>query len=182
MTNAHILIVDDNVDSASGVRVLLEGQGHEATIVTSSEEALSSIPADPPDCVLLNARMPSIDGPEICSRLKAMPELTDVKIVICASAGVEFDRRRAAEIGADGYVVTPIEEESFLETLDKVLAKDVEMVFWGIRGTLPRPGPGTVRYGGNTSCVSLEFPGGEVFVFDAVELTEDRLGNAVGEW
>jgi phosphoribosyl 1,2-cyclic phosphodiesterase len=43
----------------------------------------------------------------------------------------------------------------------------IELQFWGVRGTLPVPGYNSLRYGGNTSCVSLGFPNGELFIFDA---------------
>ena len=39
--------------------------------------------------------------------------------------------------------------------------------FWGVRGSIPTPGKSTATYGGNTSCVTLEFPKGEFFIFDA---------------
>lgn len=156
----RFVVVDDNFASATVAKALLEGRGHTATIITSPEDALKTIPADPPDCVLLDILMPGIDGLEVCSRLKAMPDLASLKVVMCTSKAFEFDRRRAAELGADGYIVKPIKKESFFETLDRVLASDLELAFWGIRGTLPRAGADTVRYGGNTSCVSLGFPVG----------------------
>ena len=163
----RFVIVDDNFASATTAKVLLEGRGHEATIFTSPEEALEAIPKDPPDCVLLDILMPGIDGLEVCSRLKSTPGLESVKVVMCTSKSFEFDRRRAAEMGADGYIVKPIKKGPFFETLDKALASAIELTFWGVRGTLPRSGPDTVRYGGNTSCVSVEFPRGQFFVFDA---------------
>ncbi len=43
----------------------------------------------------------------------------------------------------------------------------IKLRFWGVHGTLPVPGKNTVKYGGNTSCISLEFPGGKLFIFDA---------------
>jgi phosphoribosyl 1,2-cyclic phosphodiesterase len=142
------------------------------------EEALAAIPKDPPDCVRLDILMPGVDGLEVCSRLRAMPELEATKIVMCTAKSFEFDRRRAAELGADAYIVKPIQKDSFLATLEKVMASKIEMTFWGIRGTLPRPGPGTVRYGGNTSCLALEFPRGQLFVFDAgsgIKILADHL-------
>jgi len=42
----------------------------------------------------------------------------------------------------------------------------IKLKFWGIRGTLPVPGRNTVKYGGNTSCISIEFPNGNIFIFD----------------
>ena len=174
----RFVIVDDSLASASVAKVLLEDAGYRAEIITAPEEALEAIPRDPPDGVLLDILMPGIDGLEVCSRLRAMPGLESLKIIMCTSKSFEFDQRRAAEMGADGYIVKPIKKQSFLETISKVLASDVEMTFWGMRGTLPRPGPDTVRYGGNTSCMSLEFPRGQLFVFDAgsgIKILGDRL-------
>ncbi|MEA1970790.1 MAG: MBL fold metallo-hydrolase [Thermodesulfobacteriota bacterium] len=47
------------------------------------------------------------------------------------------------------------------------MEENIKLTFWGVHGTLPVPGQNTVRYGGNTSCVSLEFPRGNFFIFDA---------------
>lgn len=163
----RFVVVDDNLASATTAKVLLESRGNEATVITSPEEALEQITKNPPDCVLLDILMPGIDGLEVCQRLKSTPGLEGLKVVMCTSKSFEFDRRRAAEMGADGYIVKPIRKESFFATLDRVLASQMELTVWGVRGTLPRPGPGTLRYGGNTSCVSLEFPRGQIFVFDA---------------
>lgn len=171
-------IVDDSLADATVAEVLLQRAGHEVVIFTSPTDALDAIPKNRPDCVLLDILMPDMDGFDLCSRLRAMPGLEGMKIVMCTSKSFEFDRVRAAEMGADGFIVKPIHRESFLATLDRVLASNIEMTFWGIRGTLPRPGPATVRYGGNTSCVALEFPRGQIFIFDAgsgIKILGDHL-------
>jgi phosphoribosyl 1,2-cyclic phosphodiesterase/CheY-like chemotaxis protein len=160
-------IVDDSLASATLAKALLEEAGHEATIYTSPEEGLEAVSRDAPDCVLLDILMPGIDGFEMCSRLRAMHGPERLRIVMCTSKSFEFDRRRAAEMGADGYIVKPIRKEPFFEAINKVMASKVELTFWGVRGTLPRPGRDSVRYGGNTSCVAVEFPRGQLFVFDA---------------
>jgi len=163
----RFVIVDDDLGSASAAKALLEGRGHQVSIITDPREALEAIPADPPDCVLLDILMPGLDGLEVCARLRAIPALSDMRVVMCTAKAFDSDRRRATEIGADAYIVKPIRKDSFLETVDRVMANQLEFTFWGIRGTAPRPGPETVRYGGNTSCVSMEFPRGQLFVFDA---------------
>jgi phosphoribosyl 1,2-cyclic phosphodiesterase len=43
----------------------------------------------------------------------------------------------------------------------------IEIKFWGVRGSIPTPGPSTLKYGGNTSCVSLQFNDGTFFILDA---------------
>ncbi|MCD6487069.1 MAG: MBL fold metallo-hydrolase [Syntrophobacterales bacterium] len=49
----------------------------------------------------------------------------------------------------------------------QIMEENIKLTFWGVHGTLPVPGQNTVRYGGNTSCVSLEFPKDNFFIFDA---------------
>lgn len=136
----RFVIVDDDLGSATAVKALLEGRGHEASIITDPEEALASIP---PDCVLLDILMPGMDGLEVCSRLRAMPRLSGMRVVMCTAKAFDSDRRRATEIGADGYIVKPIREGPFFETLERVISNQLEFTFWGIRGTVPRPGPET---------------------------------------
>ena len=174
----RFVIVDDNLASATTAQVLLEDAGYTATVFTSPEEALKAIPRDPPDGVLLDILMPGIDGLEVCSRLRSTAGLESLKIIMCTSKAFEFDRRRAAEMGSDGYIVKPIKKEPFLETIRRVVASNIEMTFWGVRGTLPRPGADSVRYGGNTSCMALEFPRGQLFIFDAgsgIKVLGDQL-------
>ena len=163
----RVYIVDDNQASASTAKALLDRAGHEVTIYASSVEALREIPASPPDCVLLDIMMPEVDGFDLCQQLRAIEGLADVKIIMFSSKAFEFDRRRAAEVGADGYILKPIKVATFVAQIEKVVADQVEIDYWGVRGTLPVPGPRTIRYGGNTSCVSLRFPNGKLFVFDA---------------
>ena len=49
----------------------------------------------------------------------------------------------------------------------QIIEGNITVTFWGVHGTLPVPGRKTVRYGGNTSCISIEFPNGAFFIFDA---------------
>ena len=78
----------------------------------------------------------------------------------------EIDRKRAFDMGADGYIVKPVIPDKIAGQIQRIVEDRVEMTFWG-RDTLPVPGRNTIRYGGNTSCISLEFPKGNLFIFDA---------------
>ena len=147
----RFVIVDDDLGSASAAKALLEDRGHQVSIITDPREALEAIPADPPDCVLLDILMPGLDGLEVCARLRAIPALSDMRVVMCTAKAFDSDRRRATEIGADAYSVKPSRKDCFLETVDRVMANQLEITFWGIRGAGPHPGPETDTYGGNTS-------------------------------
>lgn len=167
MPTLRCAVVDDRPASANIISEILKTRGYEVQVFTSAEDALREIPLHPPDVVLLDILMPEMDGFEVCQRLRDIPDVADTKIVMCTSKSFDFDRRRASDLGANGYVVKPVDAGRLFEAIDRAVANEVKLTFWGTRGTLPRSGPATVRYGGNTSCVSMEFPRGQIFAFDA---------------
>ena len=134
---------------------------------TTSSGALQEIKRLKPNCLILDIMMPGIDGLELCRQVRAEPGLNDTKIVVVSGKIYEIDRKRAMDMGADGYIVKPVTPDKIAGQIQRIVEDRVEMTFWGIRGTLPVPGQETIRYGGNTSCVSLEFPKGGLFIFDA---------------
>ena len=134
---------------------------------TSSSGALQEIKRLKPDCLILDIMMPDIDGLELCMQVRAEPALDNTKIVVVSGKTYEIDRKRAFDMGADGYIVKPVAPDKIAGQIQRIVEDRVEMTFWGVRGTLPVPGRDTIRYGGNTSCISLEFPKGSLFVFDA---------------
>jgi phosphoribosyl 1,2-cyclic phosphodiesterase len=160
-------VVDDDHFIIELVSRFLEQAGHSVWTSTSSTSAFDEIVARRPTCVILDIMMPELDGLELCARLRAVPELSGTKLLICSSKAYEFDKQRARELGADGYIAKPISHDTFLNEVEAVIRDRINVRFWGVHGTLPVPGPHTVRYGGNTSCVSLNLSGERMFVFDA---------------
>ena len=171
------LIDDDPVGLALMGKILTRA-GHNVRHATSSAVALSEITSEKPDCVVTDIMMPGIDGFEVCQRLRDQYGRDDLKIVVVSGKGYEFDQRRAREVGADGYLVKPVSEEAFLEEIDRIVSATIKLEFWGVRGTLPVSGQGTLRYGGSTSCVSLTFSDDSLFNFDAGSGIR-ALGNAL---
>jgi phosphoribosyl 1,2-cyclic phosphodiesterase/CheY-like chemotaxis protein len=163
----QIHIVDDSPTQAEIARALLEKSGHAVSVTHSSTAALRDIPALVPDCVLIDLMMPELDGYELCRQLRVQPSLTSTKLVVLSSKAYPFERKRAAELGADGYFTKPVNPASFVADLERLVADTLTLTFWGVRGTLPVSRPDAHRYGGNTSCVSLDFPDGRLFIFDA---------------
>lgn len=160
-------VVDDDELVVRILSKLLGDAGYEVVAETSSTQALSRIRAERPDVVLLDMMMPGIDGLEMCKELRADKAFADTKIVFVSAKSYEFDRKRALRFGADGFLVKPVEAETFVPQLERIIEDKIEMTFWGVRGTLPVPGPRALKYGGNTSCVALEFTKGQFFIFDA---------------
>lgn len=159
-------IVDDDPDSLALVEFLLLGAGHEVTTCESSADAAREIPKVKPDCVISDLMMPGMDGFELTRELRSHPVLASVKIMILSSKSYDFDKRRAKEMGADGYLTKPINRDNFLDSVNEIVSGRICVRYWGVHGTLPVPGTSYVRYGGNTSCVSVDIGGEPLYVFD----------------
>lgn len=173
-----IFVVDDDPDMLAFMVALLEASGHEVKSTVDAASSPKAIVAFQPDCVLLDLMMPALDGMEICQRLRKEKKLASTRIVIVSAKSYEFDRRRALQMGADGYIVKPLGAETFAGQVEEIVADRMTLSFWGVRGTLPVPGANSLKYGGNTNCVSLEFPKGNFFIFDAgtgIKVLSDRL-------
>jgi phosphoribosyl 1,2-cyclic phosphodiesterase len=162
-----VYVVDDSRTQAEIMRALLEKGGHHAIISTSSQEALAQIPCAKPDCVVFDLMMPGLDGYELCRRLRGMPELAATRLIVVSAKAFPFERRRAGEMGADAYFVKPLSPATFTADVERLVAGTLSLRFWGVRGTLPVSRADSRRYGGNTLCVSVDFPDGRLFVFDA---------------
>jgi phosphoribosyl 1,2-cyclic phosphodiesterase len=161
-------VVDDDPFIVRLITKVLEEAGHTVrSSMLCSDAVVQEIAADPPDCVLSDIMMPEIDGFEFCRRLRALPELAHLKLIIISGKTYDFDRRRAREFGADGYINKPVVREVFLEKIMEIIADKVEVRYWGVRGTLPVSGRRSLRYGGNTNCISMRFQNDQFFIFDA---------------
>ncbi|MGP1677076.1 MAG: response regulator [Giesbergeria sp.] len=160
------LIVDDDPIILRLMKVVLEDAGHSVKCYESSLKALQEIAAERPDCVISDVIMPEMDGFELCREIRSRPDLAAVKIIMCSSKSYDFDRRRAKELGADGYIVKPILRDTLPRLIAEILSEKVTVSYWGVHGTLPVPGPRSLRYGGNTPCVSVEVSGEPLYVFD----------------
>ena len=167
MKNLRIFAVNGVQETLAREIDLLQSAGHNVSHARSGPEALERTISEKPDCVLIDLMLPDMDGLGLCKRIKTHPACQDVKVVFVSSKPYALDRKRAFEMGADGYIMRPLTPESFIGELKRALEDKIEMNFWGVRGTLPVPGPDSLKYGGNTSCVSLEFAKGQFFVFDA---------------
>jgi CheY-like chemotaxis protein/ribonuclease BN (tRNA processing enzyme) len=159
-------LVDDDATILSLLRLTLEDAGHEVETCRSSLEALKRIPAARPGCTITDIMMPSMDGFELTRELRLRPELAHMKIIVLSAKSYEFDRRRAREMGADGYIAKPFTRETLLASIEESVAAHVTVAYWGVHGTLPTPGAAFTRYGGNTPCVSVEIGGEPLYIFD----------------
>jgi PAS domain S-box-containing protein len=105
----RVLVVEDNLDAAEGLMMLLEVFGHETRVAHDGPSALEAARADRPDLMLVDIGLPGIDGYEIARRVRSAPELCDLPLVALTGFGHEEDRRRAFEAGFDHHLTKPVD-------------------------------------------------------------------------
>ncbi len=105
---ATVLVVDDNDANRSLARHTLEDEGYRVLEASAGEEALAIVEREAPDCILLDVRMPGMDGFTVCERLRALPRGADTPVVfLTALRDVEtFDH--ALRAGGDDFLTKPV--------------------------------------------------------------------------
>ncbi len=114
----RILVVDDNVDAATMMALLLGKQGHEVRVAHNGEEALKTGAAMEPDVVLMDLGMPVMDGFAACRLMRASPWGAKALIVALSGWGQEEDRRKSTDAGFDNHLVKPIPSEKILALIE----------------------------------------------------------------
>ena len=118
----RILVVEDNVDSADSLNLLLRLYGHEVHVARTGPTALEVASACRPDVVLLDIGLPGMDGYQVAQQLREKPEFKNV--MLCALTGYtpsEADRQRQQQAGFDHHFVKPVRLETLLELFKTVV-------------------------------------------------------------
>jgi CheY-like chemotaxis protein len=122
MTTAplRILVVDDNTDTASMLRVLLKGEGHETCIAFDGPEAIAAAVLHRPDAVLLDLTLPGMSGVEVARELRCIAELAACRLVAVSGYGEE---RLPYPSPFDHYFQKPVNLAALLEYLSGLRAR-----------------------------------------------------------
>ena len=123
---------------------MLKAAGYAVTSRTDSGNIMDEIVADVPACVLVDLMMPGVDGLELCRQIHKRQELDDTRIVVVSAKAYDFDKERAREFGANGYLTKPVDAETLVREVSRIIEDKIDMTFFGVRGTLP--GPRTTIY------------------------------------
>lgn len=109
-----LLVVDDTPASLKLLTGLLKSEGYEVRSAVSGELALYAAGSNPPELVLLDIRMPVMDGFEVCRRLKAQPATRDVPVIFVSAASEIEEKIKGFEVGAVDYVTKPFQRDELL--------------------------------------------------------------------
>jgi two-component system CheB/CheR fusion protein len=109
--------VDDNVDAAESLSLLLRMEGHDVRVAHDGAAALAAVEADPPDLMFLDIGMPVMNGYDVAQRLRQRPGREHLLLVAMTGWGQEEDRRRSREAGFDHHLVKPVEPAALHQLL-----------------------------------------------------------------
>ena len=140
----RILLAEDNANDAELTLAALQSHqvAHEIVVVRDGAEALDYLfrrgpyadrDADDPGLLLLDLKMPKIDGLEVLRHVKAEPRLRRLPVVVLTSSREESDIVRSYDLGVNAYVVKPVQFSDFVEAVHTL------GTFWAVLNEMPPP-------------------------------------------
>lgn len=179
-----VLLIDDDEAFRSLLTELLRRNEWNVLQAEDGEAGLALAYQHKPDAIVCDLLMPRCNGFQFCRALAAnRNQLPATKIIVVSGSGYEIDKIVALESGADEFLTKPIDIDQLLGIFEQLTGEtafarehsappiigadgSTRIRFWGVRGSIPSPGPETVYYGGNTSCVEVRADG-ELIILDA---------------
>jgi phosphoribosyl 1,2-cyclic phosphodiesterase/CheY-like chemotaxis protein len=176
-----VLIIDDDDDCRALLSIYLKRHGWCVFDAADGETGLRLARQHRPSAILCDLLMPRTNGFQVCASIRADSALRQSLIVAISGKGFPTTRQSAFEAGADEFLLKPIDPGQLITMLDRATVSrpsggdndrapvpptPVRVKFWGVRGSIPTPGPSTAKYGGNTSCVEVRADG-EIIILDS---------------
>ncbi|VXD21789.1 response regulator [Planktothrix paucivesiculata] len=117
----HILIVDDTPDNLRLLSKTLSEQGYEVQCAINGNLALMAVKHEPPDLILLDIKMPEMDGYEVCKRLKNQAETAEIPVIFLSALDDVFDKVKAFNVGGADYITKPFQVEEVFARIENQL-------------------------------------------------------------
>jgi DNA-binding response OmpR family regulator len=121
---AKILIVDDDQDIRRLLGIRLKADGHEPVFAGDAISAVNQARNEQPDLILLDLMMPAGDGYLVMERLKAMPALEGIPVIVVSAMDPRAHESRLAEAGADAFFQKPFDHDELLAAVQRALGAE----------------------------------------------------------
>ncbi len=122
----RILVVDDDPDIARFVELSLQMEGFDVSVAHDGETALDSVLDNPPDLVVLDLMMPTVDGVEVTRKLRASALTSALPIIMLTARGQTVDKVLGLTAGADDYIVKPFDTMELVARVRTTLRRNQE--------------------------------------------------------
>ena len=139
--SVDILLIEDNADHVELIVKALRNNNvlNEVHVVTSGEEAINFlhqrgayVDKARPGLILLDIKLPGMDGIEFLRRIKADPKLKPIPVVVLTTSGSEKEIAESYRCGANSYIVKPVDFEHFAKVIKEL------KLYWMVVNSLPR--------------------------------------------
>jgi two-component system cell cycle response regulator DivK len=120
---SRILIVEDNERNLKLVRDLLQVKGYETLEANTGSEGLRLVREQRPDLVLMDIRLPDMDGSEALAAIRGDPSLAGIPVIAISASVMPDEQERIARSGFDAFIAKPINVNAFLSTVQRILEK-----------------------------------------------------------
>ncbi len=174
-----LVLIDHDALSRTLFSECLIGEGWEVIPAEDGESGMALVEKYQPAAVICDLRTPKRNGFSVCRLIRKQPHLQTTRVVLTGVSRFPNDRDTALATGANSYLTKPIRPAELLAALNHssdlesaeiedrpAIISPTKVKFWGVRGSIPTPGPQTATFGGNTSCVELRI-GEQLLVLDA---------------
>lgn len=121
----RILVIEDNRDNMTLLDYLLRAHGYSPRLTRSGDEGVPIALEWRPHLVLLDIRMPGMDGYDVVAALNSETCLKETRVVAVTASAMVGDRERIAAAGFDGYIQKPIEAEAFISEVERFLPAEL---------------------------------------------------------
>ncbi len=123
MSKGHILVVEDNLDNYELVRFILERNGYDTFLAVNGQDGVAAARLQQPDLILMDLSLPGLDGWDATFQIKSDPRTKDIPLLALTAHTLPSDRKRALEVGVDGYLTKPFELSDLVEAVNEAIQK-----------------------------------------------------------
>ncbi len=120
-TKSTIMVVDDDQELVTIVRVIVEHKGFNVRCAYNGPQLFAGLDEHKPDLIILDIMMPEMDGLEVLRRLKAAPETSSIPVVLLTALDQHEDIVRGYKTGADFYIPKPFTKHQLLDGINSIL-------------------------------------------------------------
>jgi len=177
------LVIDDDPIVVKVIAHALEEAGWEVLRASSGDQGLKLAFQHQPEVVICDLLMPKVNGYQVCRDIRQNKALSrQPRIIVISNSNYDSDREGALASGADDFFLKPVKPTDLLHLLEqdsgttffyrkpdiangssftdtrvfnRQIGTPTRVRFWGVRGSIATPGPSTVKFGGNTTCVEV---------------------------
>ncbi len=118
-----ILVIDDDEPTLNHVSGILQESGFAPVVAISGLEGLKHMNSSPVEMVILDVNMPELDGMQTCRLIRANEKYRDTPVLMLTARGDITDMMEARRMGADDYLVKPIDPDSLLRKIERLFAR-----------------------------------------------------------